>query len=89
MDGKLIRANLDVMTTAVNGMLNAINTEEREAWAVIYSMRYTAIVEEINKDEAPVTEETHEEQPITEDVLEDTGMPRMVHNDEDFEPTEE
>ena len=89
MDGKLIMANLDVMTTAVNGMLTAISDVEKKAWATIYSMRYNAIAEEVKKDEAPVTEETHEEQPVTEDVLEDEGMPRMVHTDVDFEPKEE
>ena len=40
-------------------------------------------------EEAVTLKEIEESVTITEDVLEDKGMPRMVHNDEDFEPVAE
>ena len=40
-------------------------------------------------EEAVTLNGDEESDTITEDVLEDKGMPRMVHNDEDFEPVAE
>lgn len=40
-------------------------------------------------EEAVTLNKIEESVTITEDVLEDKGMPRMVHNDEDFEPVAE
>lgn len=46
-------------------------------------------IEGENPEDVITIDKVDESVTITEDVLEDKGMPRMVHNDEDFEPVAE
>ena len=45
-----IRQNLNLMTTAVNGLLSAIDDAEKNAWTVIYNARQEAILNELDND---------------------------------------
>lgn len=50
IDTEKIKQGLNVMTTAVNGMMTTEDDAEKNAWVTIYNARFQAILTELDKE---------------------------------------